>query len=161
MKTTNQGTVPKGIQTSQTLTTIPKTSNTPKNAKDFINAIVSNDPKAIPKIPAGSKRFLYDQRIQSEAPRNVYRETVHTTEGESIEYLWWHCDNSNYIGRKEVTRINPRTEEKFLLGYDYNIQATKENVLKVAGLGTPRTRYYKKYQQETRTVTKEEFLKSL
>lgn len=154
-----QGKIPKGIQTteSQTVQTVKK-SQSPKSANDFINAIISDNPKALPNKPEGSGRFLFDRTSSSEAPRNVYRETVHTTDGETEEFLWWHCENGNYIGRKEVIRVNPRTDEKYLQGYDYNIRASKENVKKVMDLVSSRTKFYKKYQTEVSSITKEQFL---
>jgi hypothetical protein len=159
MVKSNQGKVPKGIQTSQTASIVEQEKKpAPKSEKDFINAIVSDNPKALPKIPEGSGRYLFDAPSQSEAPRNVYRETVHNTDGETVEYLWWHCENGNYIGRKEVTRINPRTEEKYLLGYDYNILATKDNIKKALELSNARTKFYKKFQTDTRSISKDEFL---
>jgi hypothetical protein len=159
MSSTKQGKVPEGIQTSQmqTVSNVEK-QNIVKSEKDFINAIVSDNPKALPKKPDGSGRFLFDAPTRSNAPRNVYRETVHTTDGEAVEYLWWHCDNSDYVGRKDVVRINPRTEEKYRLGYDYNIKATKDNIKKVVDLATARTKFYRKYQTEVRSVSKDEFL---
>lgn len=159
MAKSNQGTVPKGIQTSQTLSTVQEVK--PKlTEKDFINAVLSSNPNAKPKLPAGSGRYLFDTPTTSEAPRNVYRETVHQENGETKEYLWWHCENGNYIGRKEVTRIDPKTEEKHLLGYDFNILATKENLQKVIDLKTTKTNFAKKYINERRAVTIEEFVKT-
>jgi hypothetical protein len=157
-----QGSVPKGIVTSQPQSTVqeikPKKQLTEKN---FMNAVMSSNPKAIPKKPDGSGRFLFDRPTTSEAPRNVYRETVHQIDGETIEYVWWHCENGNYIGRKEVTRIDPKTEQKYLLGYDFNILATKENLKKVVELSTGATHFVKKYLNDRRLITTEEFLKSL
>lgn len=158
MVKSNQGTVPKGIQTSQALSSVQEQKVKPSSEKDFINAIVSDNPKARPNKPDGSGRFLFDAQTTSEAPRMVYRETVHTVDGETVEYLWWFCENSNYIGRKEVTRINPRTEESYLLGYDYNILATKENIAKVISLANGRTHFHRKFQTEVRKVSKDEFL---
>jgi hypothetical protein len=162
MSKSKQGTVPKGIVTSQEYSTVPKVE--PKKQlteKNFMNAIMSSNPKAIPKKPEGSGRYLFDAPTTSEAPRNVYRETVHLISGETHEYVWWHCENGNYIGRKEVTRIDPKTERKYLLGHDFNILATKENLKKVVELSTGVTNFVKKYRNDRRSITKEEFLKSL
>ena len=154
------GKVPKGIVTSQTVTEATEAINNslPKSEKDFIKKIMSNDPRAVPKKPSNAKRFLFEQLTKSEAPRNVYLETVHTDDGETIEVLWWHCDNGNYVGRTELQRIDPKTEESYLVGYDYIIMATKDNLKKVISMATQRTNFYKKYQTETRAVSKDEFL---
>ena len=85
-------------------------------------------------------------------PRNVYIETVPTTDGKISKMLWWHCENGSYVGRKEVVRVNPKTEEQYLRGHDFSIEATKGNVEKIVKLATARTKFYKKYLQETSSI---------
>lgn len=152
-----QGKVPKGIVTSQAVSSVKETSLIPKNEIDFVRAIITTDPKKLPAKPQDTGRYLFDQASKSQAPRNVYRETVHTTDGESTEYVWWHCEDGSYVGRFEVTRIDPKTEEKFLMGYDYNIVANKENLKKVMSFKTSKTCFYRKYQDETRKIEPEDF----
>lgn len=156
-----QGSIPEGITTTEAVRDVQENSiEIPKNEKDFINAIVSNDPKAQPELPSGSSRFLYDAPTRSKAPRSVYRETVHTTDGKTQEFVWWFCDNGDYVGRKEVHRIDPKTEISHLIGYDFHILATKDNLKKIADLKTQKTQFYRKYQTERRMVDYEEFCKS-
>ena len=147
--------MPEGIVTTETQanTTVDKDDlRTVPEGEDFVNSIMSLDPKALPKIPKGSERFLFDQQFNNNMPRNVYIETVPTQSGKMKKFLWWHCENGTYVGRKEVIRINPKTEERYLRGHDFNIEATVANIAKLVKLATARTKFYKKYLQETNGV---------
>ena len=153
------GKVPEGIVTSETQTEAQSSDSVKPvpSGDDFIHAIVSLDSKAIPDEVEGYDRVLYDQQQQNQNPRNVYIETIVTKQGKSKVMLWWHCENGMYIGRKEVVRINPRTEERIIRGHDYNIEATKENIAKLTKLATGRTKFYKKYLNERTMVELKDF----
>ena len=122
-----------------------------------IAALRKLDPKAIPDEVEGYERVLIDQQQHNNNPRNVYIETITTAKGKNKVMLWWHCENGTYVGRKEVIRINPRTEERHVRGHDYNIEATKVNVEKITKLATGRTKFYKKYLGERSMVELKDF----
>jgi hypothetical protein len=150
--------VPEGIVTSESQSTVASDSVKPvPEADDFVHAITSIDPKAIPDEVEGYERVLIDQQQHNNNPRNVYIETITTQNGKNKVMLWWHCENGTYIGRKEVIRINPRTEERHVRGHDYNVEATKENVEKIKKLATGRTKFYKKYLGERSLVEAKDF----
>jgi len=74
------------------------------------------------KKPKGAARYLVDAPIRTSRPVNVYKELVtDSTTGESGLFVWYTTEDSKTIGKEEIVRINPRTEEAFTLGYDFTI----------------------------------------
>jgi hypothetical protein len=158
-QTQKKGKVPEGIVTTETQSsTVASDSVKPvPDAEDFVHAITSLDPKAMPDEVEGYDRVLIDQQQNNNNPRNIYIETITTQKGKNKVMLWWHCENGTYVGRKEVIRINPRTEERHVRGHDYNVEATNANVEKITKLATGRTKFYKKYLGERSMVELKDF----
>ena len=151
--------MPDGIVTSDNQSTVAKTDSVKPvpTGDSFVHAIISMDTKAIPDEVEGYDRVLIDQQQDNQNPRNVYMETITTRQGKSKVMVWWHCENGSYVGRKEVIRINPRTEERHVRGHDFNIEATKENLEKITKLTTGRTKFYRKYLNERTMVELKDF----
>jgi hypothetical protein len=158
-QTTKKGKVPKGIVTTETQSsTVEADSVKPIPSGDgLVHAIMSTNPDALPEEVEGYDRVLIDQKTNNKNPKNVYIETITTNDGRSKKMLWWHCEDGLYIGRKEVIRINPRTEERHVRGHDYNIEATKDNIAKIVKLATGRTNFYKKFMNERSMVDIKDF----
>lgn len=95
--------------------------------------------------PKGATRFLFEKPLKSTRPVSVYLERVPDSEsGETKIHLWYHTEDSQTIGREEISRINPRTEEEFTLGYDFTIDATLETVKKLYKERSGKTKFYRK-----------------
>ena len=100
--------------------------------------------------------FLFENPVVSDAPRNVYREAVTNLKNQTKDYIWWHCENSDYVGRERIEETKPNQTRPVLKGYKYSIPYTKENRDKIISLGTSRTNYYKKEGELTLKLIKPE-----
>ncbi len=138
-KLPKQGKIPKGIVTTKDLE--------------------KSKPK--PKPKGKTATVMYDEPTLSDAPRNVYRETATGIDGRTEEWIWWHCEDGSYVGKKYVTKKKDRFSERMLVtGYEYNIPCTPENLKKVAALSTNRTKFYTKYRAERKMLKNaEEFVR--
>ena len=154
-----KGKVPEGIVTSDVQSNAHESDSVKPipEADGLVHAIMSSSPDALPDEVEGYDRVLIDNQQHNANPRNIYLETITTKDGRTKQMLWWHCENGTYVGRKEVIRINPRTEERHVRGHDYNIEATKDNIAKIVKLTTGRTKFYKKYLNERSMVESKDF----
>ena len=75
----------------------------------------------------GVLRTLVDAPIRTNRPKNVYKERIVDYEDESSEAtwcLWYMTEQSEYIGKEEIVKFNPRTEEELPVGFDYTMPFT-------------------------------------
>lgn len=105
--------------------------------------------------PKGAYRQLYEKplKVKVDRIRTIYKERVVDHEsGEDGLVLWYHTENSKTIGREEIVRFNPKTEEEFTLGYDYTIPYSKQKVAELMKLCRATTVFVQKDGEDSFTV---------
>lgn len=112
--------------------------------------------KLLDKKPPGAIRVLADSRPKSNRPLNIYKETVADDEddGDLKTVLWYHTEQSQYIGKEEIVRYNEKTQEELTLGFDYTIPFTIEKARELMKMAFGRTTFYTKDNDVTYVIKK-------
>lgn len=99
-----------------------------------------SDPK-----PDGSVRQLLEAPTNDSSPVSVYKERVDNAEtGKTETVVWWTTRNSQTIGRDDIVRVNEKTGQEKLLGYDFNVSYNPETKAKLLKEATSYTKFYHK-----------------
>jgi len=104
--------------------------------------------------PRGAKRVLSDAKITTNRPTNIYKDWVVDDDGEAGWCIWWTTEKSEYHGKEEIVKFNPRTEEELTLGYDYTIPFTVEKAKKLIEASFGGTKFYRKDGETTYEVSR-------
>lgn len=106
--------------------------------------------------PKGAKRVLTNAVPKTNRPLNVYKEWVTDDEGEAGWVLWYTTEKSEYHGKEEIVRFNPRTEEELTQGYDYTIPFTVQKAKELIEQSFGGTTFYRKDGETTHYVSRED-----
>jgi len=99
----------------------------PQEMKSKRGAKQLHDPK-----PKGARRVLLDRQSTSDRPVNIYIERVTDADsGKPGFNMWWLQENCKFLGKQEIVKINPRTEEERTVGYEFTIDYDKKKLLEL------------------------------
>jgi len=99
--------------------------------------------KNISSKPSGF-RVINDSPVKTSRPVSVYKERIVDVDGMPHDVIWYHTEDSQTIGKEEITRYNEKTETEYTEGFDYTIEYSKEEAEKIRKLAFGRTKFYKK-----------------
>lgn len=134
------------MQSQESIEQTEKIKETPEG----FDVIPEQSPDSKYTEKKGEAIFLFNEPTFSDAPRNVYHETVTSSISKKTEdYIWWHCDDSTYVGRKVIEEKRVNSEQKILKGYKYTIPYNEKNKAKIISLATLRTNFYRKEGEMT------------
>lgn len=112
--------------------------------------------KTVGPKPVGAKRVLVDSVPKTNRPMNIYKEWVTDTDGDSSWVLWWVTEKSEYYGKEEIVRYNPRTEEELTQGYDYTVPFTVAKAKELIERSFGGTTFYRKDGETTHFVSRKD-----
>lgn len=121
--------------------------------------IVSTVPMEHRERSAPGFKVLFDSPIKSNRPMTVYKERIINPEdGELIEVLWWATEQGDEVGREAIKKPNAMDpDDKTLLGYNYTILASPEEIEKVKKMAWGRTQFASKDGERRYLIPKDSF----
>lgn len=114
---------------------------TPQKDKTIVSTVPPKEPTK-PKRSSGGKSvasYRFSEEIRSSRPVNVYIENIQGT-----NVVWYTTEDGKEVGRKAATRRDDLTKMDVILGYDYSIRATREEIDKIMSIAYVRTQVYMK-----------------
>jgi len=97
------------------------------------------------KKTLGAFRVLFETTQTSDRPMNVYRERITDADSGRVgSFIWWNTEDSQVLGRKTIVKINPRTEEERVIGYEYDIPYSEKVVASLKAKVFTKTKFYHK-----------------
>jgi len=145
----------KQIITDENLGDIEATNTAELSAERKSNFKSKRGAKLQMEKPYGAKRVLVSAKVTTNRPKNVYKERIVDVEsGEAGWMIWYMTEQSEYIGKEEIVKYNPRTEEELTQGYDFTIEFSVEYAKELIAKSFGGTSFYLKDGEDTYTVQK-------
>ena len=135
----------------------PKPEQPKKTTGRTVEQIQEDKQKELAKRDTGKKPVvtqLFTEGPAGSRPVNIYIENVKGT-----HVIWYTTEDGKEVGREAVNKYDELRQQNFVVGFDYFVKATPQELEKILKNGFVKTKVYAKDGALRQEISPEEALK--